>query len=67
MTDLSKYASKVYKNIGAAMTVHSELGYGLFDPVYQEALHLELLDHGIANDREIEIPLYYKKHLLEKK
>lgn len=67
MTDLSKYASKVYKIIGAAMTVHSELGYGLLEPVYQEALHLELLDRGIANDREIEIPIYYKKHLLEKK
>lgn len=67
MTDLSKYAIKVYKIIGAAMTVHSELGYGLLEPVYQEALHLELLDRGIANDREIEIPIYYKKHLLEKK
>ena len=67
MTDLSKYASIVYKIIGAAMTVHSELGYGLLEPVYQEALHLELLDRGIANDREIEIPIYYKKHLLEKK
>ncbi len=67
MTDLSEYASIVYKIIGAAMTVHSELGYGLLEPVYQEALHLELLDRGIANDREIEIPIYYKKHLLEKK
>ena len=67
MTDLSKYANKVYKIIGAAMTVHSELGYGLLEPVYQEALHLELLDRGIANDREIEILIYYKKHLLEKK
>ena len=67
MTDLSKYANKVYKIIGAAKTVHSELGYGLLEPVYQEALHLELLDRGIANDREIEIPIYYKKHLLEKK
>ena len=67
MTDLSKYANKVYKIIGAAMTVHSELGYGLLEPVYQEAMHLELLDRGIANDREIEVPIYYKKHLLEKK
>lgn len=67
MTDLSKYANKVYKIIGAAMTVHSELGYGLLELVYQEALHLELFDRGIANDREIEIPIYYNKHLLEKK
>lgn len=67
MTDLSKYANKVYKIIGAAMSVHSELGYGLLEPVYQEALHLELLDRGIANEREQEIEIYYKKHLLEKK
>ena len=65
--ELSKYANKVFKIIGAAMTVHSELGYGLLEPVYQEALHLELLDRGIDNFREIEIPIYYKKHLLEKK
>lgn len=67
MTNLSKFANKIYKIIGAAMTVHSELGYGLLEPIYQEALHLELLDHGIANEREIEIPVYYKNHLLEKK
>ena len=49
------------------MTVHSELGWGLLEPVYQEALHLELLDRGIANERELEIPVYYKNHLLNKK
>ena len=37
------------------------------EQVYQEALHLELLDRGIANEREQEIEIYYKKHLLEKK
>ena len=67
MTDLSKYANKVYKIIGAAMSVHSELGYGLLEPVYQEAIHLELIDRGIANEREQEIEIYYKRHLLEKK
>ena len=67
MTDLSKYANKVYKIIGVAMTVHSESGWGLLEPVYQEALHLELLDRGIANEREQEIEIYYKKHLLDKK
>ena len=49
------------------MTVHSELGNGLLEPVYQEALHLELLDRGIANEREQEVLVYYKKHLLDKK
>ena len=67
MTDLTKYANKVYKIIGSAMAVHSEMGWGLLESVYQEALHLELIDRGIANERELEIPVYYKKHLLEKK
>ena len=67
MIDLSQYVAKVYKIIGAAMTVHSELGYGLLEPIYQEALHIELLDHGVANEREQEVSVYYKKHLLEKK
>lgn len=67
MVDLSKYANKVYKIIGSAMTVHSEMGWGLLEQVYQEALHLELLDRGLANEREQEIEIYYEKHLLEKK
>lgn len=67
MVDLSKYVNSVYKIIGSAMTVHSELGWGLLEQVYQEALHLELLDRGIANEMEQEIEIYYKKHLLEKK
>jgi len=67
MTDLTKYANKVYTIIGSAMTVHSEMGWGLLESVYQEALHLELIDRGIANEREREIPVYYKKHLLDKK
>ena len=67
MLDLSKYSNTVYKIIGAAMTVHSELNWGLLEPVYQEALHLELLDRGIDNIREQEVPVYYKEHLLEKK
>lgn len=67
MVDFSKYVNSVYKIIGSAMIVHSELGWGLLEQVYQEALHLELLDRGIANEREQEIEIYYKKHLLEKK
>lgn len=67
MLDLSNYTRKVYQIIGAAMEVHSHLGWGLLEAVYQESLHLELLDRGIDNQREKEIQVYYKKHLLDKK
>ena len=67
MHDLSQYADTVYKIIGAAMAVHSELNWGLLEPVYQEALHLELLDRGIENQREQEVEVYYKQCLLDKK
>ena len=67
MLNLSRYANKVYKIIGAAMSVHSELNWGLLEAVYQEALHLELLDRGIDNQCEKEIEVFYKNHLLEKK
>lgn len=67
MTDLSKSKDIVYNIIGAAMTVHSTLGSGLLEAVYAESLHLELLDIGIDNDLEVEVPCFYKNHRLEKK
>lgn len=65
--ELKIYKEVVYQIIGSAMQVHSNLGWGLLEPVYQEALHLELKDRGIENEREKEIEIYYKQHLLDKK
>ncbi len=48
------------------MNVHDELSWGLLEPIYNEALHLELLDNHIANEREKHLPCYYKHHQLEK-
>ena len=48
------------------MNVHDELSWGLLEPIYNEALHLELLDNNIANEREKHLPCYYKHHQLEK-
>lgn len=62
-----EYEDIVYKIIGAAMTVHKTLGYGLLEAVYAECLHLELLDNGIENTLEKEVNCYYKHHTLEKK
>ena len=61
-----KYKDTVFQIIGAAMDVHDELGWGLLEPVYNEALHLELLDRGIDNEREKLLPCYYKHHKMDK-
>lgn len=65
--DFKQYKDTIYQIIGAAMDVHSELNWGLLEAIYQEALHLELKDRGVDNDREIEIPCFYKHHKLDKK
>ena len=64
--DIKDYKDIVYKIIGSAMKVHDELGWGLLEPIYNEALHLELLDQGVDNEREKHLPCFYKHHLLEK-
>ena len=60
--EYTKYKELVYQIIGSAMTVHSELNWGLLEPVYQEALSIELDLRNIPNKREEEIKVYYKGH-----
>ena len=48
------------------MEVHDVMNWGVLEPVYNEALHLDLLDRGIDNEREKELPCFYKHHEMEK-
>ena len=55
---------ETYKILGAAMSVHNELGHGFLEAVYQDALEVELNKQNIPFEREKEFPVYYKGLLL---
>ncbi|MDT8394598.1 MAG: GxxExxY protein [Bacteroidales bacterium] len=55
-----KYEELTHKIIGCAMRVHSALGNGFQEVIYQRALEIEMADNGIAFSREYEMPVYYK-------
>lgn len=46
--------------IGLCIEVHRELGPGLLESAYEEALAYELTEARIAFQRQLEIPLKYK-------
>ncbi len=56
----------IYNVVGAAMEVHKTLGRGMAEPIYQEALAIEMKERGMEAEREKPLHLYYKGRLLEK-
>lgn len=42
------------------MKVHTALGNGFQEKIYQRALQIEMADQGLAFAREFEMPIYYK-------
>ena len=49
-----------HKIIGCAMSVHSALGNGFQEIIYQRAMVIELTDNKVVFNREFEMPVYYK-------
>ncbi len=56
-----KYSDLTSKIIGCAMAVHSALGNGFQELIYQRALVIELTDNGISFEREKEMTIFYKE------
>jgi GxxExxY protein len=56
-----KYSELTSKIIKCAMTVHSTLGNGFQEVIYQRALEIEMKLAGIRFQREFEMPIYYRE------
>ena len=48
--------------IGAAIAVHTELGPGFLESIYEQALAVEFALRGIAFVRQMAVPLFYRDH-----
>lgn len=48
------------KIIGCAMQVHSTLGNGFQEVIYQRALAIEMNMAGLSFQREMEMPIFYR-------
>lgn len=46
--------------IGCAMRVHSSLGNGFQEVIYQRALEIEMALAGLVFTREMEMPIFYR-------
>ena len=61
------HKEECYNIIGCAMEVHSELGCGFLEPVYQEALSVVLTEKGIPHEREKLLEINFRGAVLKKK
>ena len=65
-TDPAGYGPDGYAVIGACSEVHTEMGNGYLEDVYQESLELELTDRNIQFVSQPKLPITYKGRLLRK-
>lgn len=54
-----KYSEITEKVIGCSMRVHSALGNGFQEVIYQRALAIELEKASVLFTRELEMPIFY--------
>ena len=64
----SRYREEeTYRIIGICMEVHRNLGPGLLEVIYKDALELELKENKIPFEREKEFLIEYKGNILKHK
>ncbi len=53
------YKDLSYKVVGLAMQVHTELGFGFLEKVYENALMILLNENGIKAEQQVPIKVYF--------
>lgn len=61
------FKEEVFKTMGAAMDVHRILGPGFLEPVYQEALVVELIRQEVPFKAQCPLKIRYRDGFLEKR
>jgi GxxExxY protein len=54
-----KHEDLTHRIIGCAMKVHSILGNGFQEVIYQRAMVIEMQKQGLRFEREMEMTIYY--------
>ncbi|WP_372641002.1 GxxExxY protein [Ancylomarina sp.] len=60
------YKNECYEIIGCCMSVHSELGAGFLEAIYQEALEFEFNREALPFEKEVGIEVSYRGEKLNK-
>ena len=62
-----KYQELTHKIIGCAMKVHTKLGSGFQEVIYQRALAIEMNRQNLSYQREMEMYIYYENESIGKR
>jgi len=65
--DKIKYKEESYKIIGACMKVHTTMGSGFLESVYQECLRIEFAKRNIKYEEQKELVIFYDDIELKQK
>jgi len=59
-----KHKQLTHNIIGCAMKVHTTLGSGFQEVIYQRAMAIEMTKQKLAFERELEMEIFYDDHLI---